>query len=116
MPDRSLRFIIHWIAFAVLLLGLTPLARALDINGDGMDDIWQELYGIAPFDGRSDPDGDGLINLVESLSWSDPHDAPLILARIRIIEHNLPNAMDTVNADAFAEAYKDLQDMLARLR
>ena len=116
MPERSLRFIIHRLTLAVLLLGLTPLARALDINGDGMDDIWQELYGIPPFDGRSDPDGDGLINLVESLSWSDPHDAPLILARIRIIEHNLPNAMDTVNADAFAEAYKDLQDMLARLR
>ena len=60
---------------AVLMLAGMPAARALDINGDGMDDLWQELYGIAPFDGRSDPDGDGVINLIESLSWSDPHNA-----------------------------------------
>ena len=35
-------------------------------------------------------------------------DMPLIWSRIRIIETVAPFAMDEVNADAFAEAYKDL--------
>ncbi|CAN5716458.1 hypothetical protein BH11VER1_BH11VER1_41810 [soil metagenome] len=37
-----------------------------------MDDVWQEAYGIAAFDGSSDPDEDGRINLVEGINWSDP--------------------------------------------
>ena len=43
-----------------------------------------------------------------------PDDAPLILSRLSIIERNFPLSMDDVNADAFAEAYKDLLNMLAR--
>ncbi len=41
-----------------------------------------------------------------------PEDLPLILNRIELIEELAPYAMDQVNADAFAEAYKDLLDML----
>jgi hypothetical protein len=35
------------------------------------------------------------------------------LNRLQLIEELAPNAMDQVNADAFAEAYKDLVNMLA---
>jgi len=35
-------------------------------------------------------------------------DLPLILSRLRLIEQLMPSAMDSVNRDAFAEAYKDL--------
>ncbi len=82
----------------------------------------------------SDPDADsywvGAINdsalppeerkdLIEDLNedgLADPHhpsaaDMPLILARLRLIERLAPNAMDDVNRDAFAEAYKDLAGM-----
>jgi hypothetical protein len=60
-------------------------------------------------------------DLIEDLNedgLSDPkhpgsQDLPLILNRIRLIESLAPLAMDSVNADAFAEAYKDLQNMLA---
>ncbi len=41
-----------------------------------------------------------------------PDDLPLILNRIELIEAHAPLAMDDVNADAFAEAYKDLLKML----
>jgi len=51
-------------------------------------------------DGLSDPDHPG------------PEDLPLILSRLRLIEEMAPYAMDEVNADAFAEAYKDLLNML----
>jgi len=60
-------------------------------------------------------------DLIEDLNedgLSDPHhpgaqDVPLILNRLRLIEGLAPGAMDQVNAQAFAEAYKDLTDMLS---
>ena len=60
-------------------------------------------------------------DLIEDLNedgLSDPHhprpeDAPLIVNRLRLIEELAPHAMDQVNADAFAEAYKDLNNLLA---
>jgi hypothetical protein len=45
---------------------------ALDNDNDGMDDLWQQRYSIAPFTGSLDPDGDGRINLVESRNYSNP--------------------------------------------
>lgn len=52
-------------------------------------------------DGLSDPKNPG------------PQDVPLILNRIQIIEQLAPNSLDTVNANAFAEAYQDLNNLLA---
>lgn len=56
--------------FACLIL--VTAAPALDVNHDGMDDLWQARYNIAPFAGALDPDGDGRINLVEAINMSDP--------------------------------------------
>jgi hypothetical protein len=42
-----------------------------------------------------------------------PQDLPLIANRLRLIEELAPLAMDQINADAFAEAYKDLQNLAA---
>jgi hypothetical protein len=44
-----------------------------------------------------------------------PNDLPLIASRIALIEQAAPFAMDQTNADAFAEAYKDLTNMLAKV-
>ena len=52
-------------------------------------------------DGLSDPKHPG------------PEDVPLIVNRLRLIEELAPNAIDQVNVDAFAEAYKDLNNLLA---
>lgn len=41
-------------------------------------------------------------------------DVPLIQNRLRFIEQNAPNSIDAVNAAAFAEANKDLLQMLKR--
>lgn len=41
-----------------------------------------------------------------------PQDAPLIAARIKLIENLAPYAMDQADADAFTEAEKDLLGML----
>ena len=58
---------------ALLFASLFPaIGIAADADGDGMDDAWQALWFIPAFDGASDYDGDGRINLVESINRSDP--------------------------------------------
>jgi hypothetical protein len=44
-----------------------------------------------------------------------PADLPLIVNRIQLIENLAPQAADDTNAAAFAEAYKDLVNMYAKL-
>lgn len=44
-----------------------------------------------------------------------PDDLPLILTRLELIESIADDAMDETNAEAFAEAYKDLVNMLIKL-
>jgi hypothetical protein len=63
----------------------------------------QDLIEDLNEDGLSDPKNPGL------------GDLPLIVNRLQLIEELAPNALDTVNADAFAEAYKDLANMFVRL-
>jgi len=58
-------------------------------------------------------------DLIEDLNedgLSDPKrptldDLPVILNRLRLIQELAPDAMDRVNLDAFAEAYKDLLNL-----
>ena len=53
----------------------------IDSDGDGMPDAWETLHQLNPFavncdDGPdADPDNDGVTNLGEYLSDTDPHDA-----------------------------------------
>jgi hypothetical protein len=62
-------------------------------------------------------------DLIEDLNedgFPDPKhvtedDLPLIYSRLALIEQVAPDAMDDVNAAAFAEAYKDLVNMVMRL-
>jgi hypothetical protein len=42
-------------------------AVSVDLDGDGMPDWWERLYGIASFGADDDTDGDGLSNYVEYL-------------------------------------------------
>jgi hypothetical protein len=62
-------------------------------------------------------------NLIEDLNEDgfvdfrnlSPNDLPLIQARIALLEQLAPNPMDKVNEEAFAEAYKDLVNMRAKI-
>jgi hypothetical protein len=62
-------------------------------------------------------------DLIEDLNedgFADPRNVtadelPLVVSRLELIEEAAPYAMDQVNADAFAEAYKDLANMYVRL-
>ena len=58
--------------FASLVYGH---AQKIDLNGNGMSDVWEwvyNAYGVSP---TADPDGDGFNNLQESMAGTDPYDS-----------------------------------------
>ena len=68
--------------FACLLLALLlalpaprALAQKLDLNANGMSDIWEQLFNAAGLSASADTDGDGFSNLQEALAGTDPFDA-----------------------------------------
>ena len=90
---------------ALSLVGADPMAEqywAAAINDPSLPaNERKDLIEDLNEDGLSDPKHPG------------PQDLPLIANRLRLIEEMAPSAMDAVNADAFAEAYKDLQNLAA---
>ena len=95
-----------------------PVARyALSLVGADPDaeEVWFQAINDPNFTAKQRED------LIEDLNevGIDPKnltedDIPLIVSRMQIIEERAPEAMDEVNAAAFAEAYKDLSNMLLR--
>ncbi len=66
-------------ALALLLMGPASARATVDLNGNGMSDVWEQFFdavGIAP---NIDSDGDGRTNLAESIAATNPFDAMSIL-------------------------------------
>jgi uncharacterized protein (DUF1800 family) len=56
-------------------------AAQIDLNGNGMSDIWEFIFGASSLGPNDDTDADGVINRLESVAGTDPFDlnsAPLI--------------------------------------
>ena len=95
-----------------------PYARAV-LSAVGADPA-ADKYRITAINNPDLPAGERR-DLIEDLNedgLSDSkhpgaEDMPLIVNRLKLIEQLAPNAMDQVNRDAFAEAYKDLNNLLA---
>ncbi len=53
---------------------LEVLMNGSDVDGDGMDDVWERQHGlnVGTNDSTGDPDGDGLTNLQEFKNDTDP--------------------------------------------
>jgi hypothetical protein len=65
-------------SFLVILISLglgLPALSALDLNGDGMSDVWQKDHPATIGLPAADPDGDGQTNLQESISYTHPTDS-----------------------------------------
>jgi len=63
---------------AALLLFISALhlhAQMVDLNGNGMSDIWESLYAATNIDPNLDADGDGVINRLEALAGTNPFDS-----------------------------------------
>jgi hypothetical protein len=94
--------------FALGFVGSDPQAN----------EVWNEAINDPNMSPRARQD---LIEDLNQEGFADPRnitqdDLPLILNRIALIEELGPDAMDETNAQAFAEAYKDLVNMAIRLQ
>jgi hypothetical protein len=87
----------------------------------GSDPDAEEVWVTAINDPNMPPDSrKDLIEDLNEEGFDDPKhltpdDLPLIVNRLQLIEQLAPQAMDDINAAAFAEAYKDLLHMAAKL-
>jgi hypothetical protein len=93
-----------------------PVARvALSFVGEDPDAeaYWVEAINDPNLSAHERSD---LIEDLNEEGFEDPHhptfdDLPIIISRLELIEELAPDAMDEVNSDAFAEAWKDLAKM-----
>ncbi|GEM_PF-2030145 len=60
--------------FPFILVGLCTSIHALDLNENGVSDVWESLHPAAAADLTADDDSDGDNNLTEGLAWNDPDD------------------------------------------
>lgn len=59
------------IVLATALVGFQPLSGAIDYDGDGVSELWAQLYPQLAHDQR-DSDADGQSNFAESVAGTDP--------------------------------------------
>jgi hypothetical protein len=79
---------------AIILTGglaVPPGVLALDVDGDGLSDVFERRFGGLDMQPGADDDSDGFTNLAESLFGSDPLDAqsPGSLPRLLFCEDGL---------------------------
>jgi len=61
---------------AIIVSGAGGLrAQMIDLNGNGMSDVWEWLYHAVGVSPGADPDQDGYPNLQESIAGTDPFNA-----------------------------------------
>lgn len=84
------------IAVVLIVLSLSPLAAAIDADGDGMCDVWQARYHAHGLVADEDSDGDGQDNRSEAIAGTDPFDARSVFsARITGADETVSLAVAT---------------------
>ncbi len=64
------------VAVSILLAGVAAVpAQMVDLNGNGMSDIWEWLYNAYGINPNTDPDGDLFSNIQEAQAGTNPFDS-----------------------------------------
>lgn len=66
-------FLCSLIAY-LLLIASNANAQKLDLNANGLSDVWENYYNFGALDPNADSDGDGVPNRLENLAGTDPLD------------------------------------------
>ncbi|MGN6554996.1 MAG: thrombospondin type 3 repeat-containing protein, partial [Verrucomicrobiota bacterium] len=75
MCNRLLKCLIVLACLAAGLIPAASFAQRVDLNGNGMSDIWDLIHNAAAANPISDSDGDGVINGLEAVAGTNPFDA-----------------------------------------
>ncbi len=68
----------------ILLLTPAVNCKAIDLNGNGLSDIWELSYQAQGLNPQTDTDGDGMTNLQESIAGTNPFSAASRFAVTRV--------------------------------
>ena len=76
----------------------------IDLNGNGMSDVGEWMYGATGVDPNADSDGDGVINKLEAIAGTNPFDANSVPKISSMIYSNA--AFSTTLSNAWGKMYK----------
>ena len=62
------------VVLVLFLAAATRVWAILDLNTNGMSDVWEQLHNAVGIDPNLDSDGDGFPNVLEALAGTDPFD------------------------------------------
>ena len=63
-----------WLTLWATSLFVLPAWAIIDVDGDGLDDVWQERFGAGDLTPEGDADGDDQTNAEECIAGTDPYD------------------------------------------
>jgi len=99
-PRRTIAVI--WIVLSIIS---AKLISGIDLNNDGMSDVWQQKYAVPSADASLDYDGTGLTNSQKSLLGLDPRD-PNSRFHLEIVSDSANNQLRLRLDTVFGKLYQ----------
>src|SRR5207253_5470426 len=99
-PHRTIASL--WIVLSVISV---KSISGIDLNNDGMSDVWQQKYSVPSADANLDYDGTGLTNSQKSLLGLDPRD-PNSRFHLEIVSDSANNQLRLRLDTVFGKLYQ----------
>src|SRR5947208_7519275 len=99
-PHRAIESL--WIVLSIIS---SKLISGIDLNNDGMSDVWQQKYSVPSADASLDYDGTGLTNSQKSLLGLDPRN-PNSRFHLEIVNDSANNQLHLRLDTVFGKLYQ----------